>query len=68
LLSGHFAEGNGVTLPLTYLAASAVFWLALFAFALKHPLTSAAARTLVSLGPVLLFGMTVFVWIFLWSR
>ena len=50
LLSGHFAEGGGEVIPLTYLASSLMFWLAAFVFALRCPIASTAVVGLVSIA------------------
>jgi hypothetical protein len=67
LSAGAFL-GGGEVIPLTCVLVSLVFWLSVFVLALRHPSVSLLIQALVSIGPLLLFGATVFLWIFVWSR
>ena len=68
VLVGVFIDGQGLYLILTYLALSALFWVASFFYIRSHPLPSLAARLLLAFGPLGIFMATVYGCFMIWSR
>ena len=66
VLSWHFLDG-GDALTLSYSAVAIAFWLSFFLIArrVQHP--SREWRSFVTFAPLLLYGVTVLVWIWIWS-